>query len=114
MAATMLCVESIKVPSQSNTTSEYDDISDRLQLFQYFQTGRRQLGRQRQGLARNGMGQGQAVGMQEHPAETQAREVRPHLIMPVLVVSHDGKAAGGQVHPDLVGTPGAQLASTRL
>ncbi|MNX54084.1 hypothetical protein D3C86_847970 [compost metagenome] len=49
------------------------------------------------------------MGMQEHTAESLPRELRAHLVVAVLVIAHDGKAAGGQVHTDLVGAPRAQL-----
>ncbi|KAG0920789.1 hypothetical protein G6F31_020578 [Rhizopus arrhizus] len=55
------------------------------------------------------MSQGQLVGVQEHPAEPVAGEFRPDVVMAVFVVAHDGKAAGGQVHTDLMGAPSAQL-----
>src|SRR6187399_840038 len=108
--ATMIAVESISVPSQSNTTR-----SKRLptQASVQFVHKLLQVGWQRRfnhelGAARRVL-EADARGVQKHALETIARELFVELEIAILIVAGNGKAEMREVHADLVRAAGLQL-----
>src|SRR5690606_4436635 len=80
-----------------------------LQSLQEPRTGLWQRRKQMQGFAGQGVRDVQLACVQEHRRRPLAPKPSAHLIQAILIIAHDGKPAGGQMHAYLMRAARAQF-----